>query len=88
MHACRHAYIHTHAQPPSHIDTCIHARTHTHTHMHTGVSCAVGEVARAAGGSGSLCVGACRHVAAACRALAARKKTPETKTGALGTASW
>ena len=40
------------------------------------------------GGAGSLCVGACRHVAAACRALAARKKTPETKTGALGTASW
>ena len=34
MHACRHAYIHTHAQPPSHIDTCIHARTHTHTHAY------------------------------------------------------
>ena len=86
MHADMHTYIRTHNHPA----TLIHAYTHahTHTHMHTGVSCAVGEVARAAGGAGSLCVGACRHVAAACRALAARKKTPETKTGALGTASW
>ena len=87
MYAYKETYMYTYKDTYMHACMHTHTHTHTHTHIHIGINCAVVEVARAAGGAGGLCVGACRDVAAACLALAARKKTPETRTGAPGTES-